>query len=197
MDSGSHAQETDMRPLLFVDTETTGLRPGYHEIVELCMVKLDHETAYKIEFPHRTEQTRYYLALPKHIERIDPKAIEVNGFSIAQWITMGAIDIDSVLDEISEFMTDCTVVGFNPWFDLRFLIALFGENQPKFNYHAIDLCSVAYPLKIAGKIKSVSAKGICEFFGIDYSDAHTASEDVDLSIECYRRLLNYYAGSLP
>ena len=177
-----------MRPLVFIDTETTGLKPGYHEIVEICLAKLDHDTIMKVDFPER--EIRYYLTLPKFVERIDSKAALINGFNYDEWVLKGAFDVDSVAEEISNFMMDCTIVGFNPWFDLRFLMA--SNINPQFNYHAIDLCSMAYPIKASGKIQQISASEICKFFEIDYSRAHRAAEDVDLAIECYRKLLNYF-----
>jgi DNA polymerase III epsilon subunit-like protein len=178
------------RPLVFLDTETTGLIPGHHEIIEICMVKHEHEVAARIECPERKSQV-YNLFLPMFPERIDPRAAEINGFDMTDWLARGAIEFHEGIDEIVAYMEDCTVVGFNPWFDLRFIAASALGREMKMNYHALDLCSMAYPLKAAGIINSVSAKAICEFFEIDYSNAHRACDDVELSIECYRRLLDY------
>lgn len=185
------AYKNKMEPLVFLDTETTGLEPGYHEIIEICAAKLPHKIASTIEYPER--QIMYYLTLPLHKERIDLKAALINGFNMDNWLARGAVELHEVIEPIARFMDGCTIVGFNPWFDLRFIIASTPSDiDLKFNYHTIDLCSMAYPLKVAGKIPGVSAKHICKFFEIDYSRAHRACEDVDLSIDCYRLLLNYY-----
>lgn len=188
---GYPGPETDMtRPLVFLDTETTGLDPEHHEIIEICMSKLSPEVAATIECPER--HGLYFLTLPMRPDLIDPKAIAINGFNMDEWIAKGATEFAEVADQIADFMEGCTLVGFNPWFDLRFLFKSIWRSTgriPEFNYHVVDLCSVAWPLKVAGLIKSVSAKSICELFEIDYAGAHRACNDVDLSIECYRRLM--------
>lgn len=181
------------RPLVFLDTETTGLDPHHHEIIEICMVKHSHEIASTIECPERVSQV-YEMIMPEWPDRLDPKAAEVNGFTVAEWEGKGAIGFHECANEIADYIEGCTLVGFNPWFDIRFImseLSRVGHKAPHFNYHALDLCSMAYPLKAMGLIEGVSAKRICEFFEIDYSAAHRACNDVELSIECYRRLLGY------
>jgi DNA polymerase III epsilon subunit-like protein len=192
------------RELVFLDTETTGLIPGYHEIIEVCMVKHDLETVSTIECPERKSQV-YNMFLPMHIDRIDPKAVEYNGFDMNEWIARGAIKLSEGINEIIDYMEDCIVVGFNPWFDLRFIEAYCRDhnlanlmtftNEESFSclsmhYHVIDINSMAYPLKAKGLINGVKAKDICQFFDIDYRNAHRACNDVELSIECFRCLLD-------
>jgi DNA polymerase-3 subunit epsilon len=183
-----------MRPLVFLDTETTGLDPEFHEIIEICMVKHDPKIAGSIECPERCSQL-YELIMPEWPERISPQAAEVNGFDITEWESKGAIEFSECADNIVSYMEGCTIVGFNPWFDIRFILSELsrvGHEKPNFNYHALDISSMAYPLKAGEFINSVSAKSICEFFDIGYEGAHRACNDVELAIECYRQLLEYY-----
>lgn len=182
------------RPLVFLDTETTGLDPLYHEIIEISIVRHSRETASRIECPERKSEV-YNMILPEWPGRLDPKAAEINGFSMLEWESKSAVEFHECADEIANYIEGCTIVGFNPWFDIRFLMSEFdriGYTAPIFNYHALDLCSMAYPLKVAGLIPGVGARHICKFFEIDYSAAHRAANDVELSIECFRRLLGFF-----
>jgi DNA polymerase-3 subunit epsilon len=180
------------KPLVFLDTETTGLDPLYHEIIEICMVKHTADDAGKIECPERSSQV-YEMIMPEWPSRIHPKAAEVNGFNEDEWEAKGAICFHECADEIANYIEGCTIVGFNPWFDIRFLLSemsRIGHEIPVFDYHAVDLCSLAHPLHILGEMTGCNAKAICAYFNIDYSGAHRACNDVELSIECYRRFMD-------
>ena len=57
-----------------IDTETTGFRPGYHDIIEICVMILDHnlEPAQNIN--------PFVLELqPRRIENIDLEALRIQG----------------------------------------------------------------------------------------------------------------------
>jgi DNA polymerase III epsilon subunit-like protein len=62
-----------------VDTETTGLRPGWHEIVQICILPLDSN------FKPRQDAFPFYIEMkPDHPERTDPKAMQINKLSLAK-----------------------------------------------------------------------------------------------------------------
>lgn len=183
------SKQLNERTLLFLDTETTGLNPDQHEIIDIFMVKTTHDEAMDYENPIM-DKGKNWIVIPKHLERADPKALEINKFDENGWNEFGK-HFEVYADEIHKYMEECTIVGFNPWFDLRFLMKEFsriGLTTPHFNYHAVDVSSMAWTLFTIGLIDGISAKSICNFFEISYEGAHRAEVDVNLSIECYRRL---------
>ena len=59
--------------LCAIDTETTGLLSGYHEIIQICILPLDSN------IKPREDVTPFYIEIkPEHKERADPKAMKVN-----------------------------------------------------------------------------------------------------------------------
>ena len=62
--------------LHFVDTETTGLDPHYHEMVSIAIIT---------EFGDGRIDRWYTKLRPRHIERAHPKALQVNGYTEEDW----------------------------------------------------------------------------------------------------------------
>lgn len=69
--------------LAFVDVETTGLVPGYHEMIDIGIVMTDLEG---------TEQDSLFVRIqPAHPERTQDGARAVNAFDAAKWKEHGAL----------------------------------------------------------------------------------------------------------
>jgi hypothetical protein len=156
------------RPLVFIDTETTGLDPAVHEVVEVAWAVEDGP----IES----------LALPHDFTRPDAKALALNGylarklFEAETWATE-----DDVL-RLHGALKGATLVGANPRFDAAFLEAFFHRQSfihdaEPWHYRLLDVQAYgmaalnldAMP-SLADLVRAVREKG----FEVPESD-HTAA----------------------
>jgi len=171
-----------LRPLVFLDTETTGLEPANHEVIEFAAVKMDPQTFSvidKIEFKIK----------PLHIETAQPKALEVNGYTPEKWTD--AIDPETAAKRISEFCSESVIVGHNVSFDTGFLEVLLKQYkiEKRIDYHKVDTCALAYTQLVHLGLESVSLVNVCKFLGISNEGAHGAAKDVERTIAVYRKLV--------
>lgn len=100
---------SDMTPLVFLDTETTGLDPAKHEIWELAYARDGG--------PVRS------FFLSHDLGTADPKALEINGY----WDRFSNAD-DNWGHEpsLQIILTGATIIGSNPAFDTAMLRARWG-----------------------------------------------------------------------
>lgn len=177
--------------LTAIDTETTGLRSGYHEIIEISCITFDLETW--------TISSKLNLKMrPTHINRISSEALKINGFN---------------LEKLSKFEhPNIARSAFNTWFenaleeekinplahvwsfDKSFLNFWLGEEKFKcmFNYHYRDTQTLASSLQDVGKIPkniSTSLNSLTEYYDIPHSP-HTANSDSNTVILLYKKLLS-------
>ena len=171
-----------MKPILVLDTETTGLKPHLHEIIEICMYK------------PKTGETYCRKIFPERLYMASEKALEVNGFEPQKWI--GAPKFEEVAEEIAKFMKGHIVVGHNVSFDLNMLKGNLNrlENPYKIPYHCIDTVTLAHEHLTPMGLKSVSLDNIRKFLYWDMTGAHTAEKDVKDTHELFELL--YRMGPL-
>ncbi len=158
------------RPLVFVDTETTGLHPGSQMF----------ELAWKCEGPNHVQT----LIVPHTLYGADPKALEVNKYrerGIQNWTTCGEIEVDA----FRRAATNATLVMANPVFDVPHLMELIGFQV--WHYRLIDVESYAMP--ILGYDNPPSMRTIFERLTeaghrLPEPD-HTAGRDVEALEEAY------------
>lgn len=188
----SSAQETPAGWLLaHVDVETTGLRPGYHEMIDLGMIITDLDGV---------ELDRLFIRImPAHPERIDPGAAAVNGFSVELWQERGCVTEAEAVTQIFEFLDRVaqqkTVLftGFNAWFDLSFVDALLRSQDREwrslFHYFILDIPSMAWGQELRG----LTGQNLADSLGIraETSDPleHTGITGADFNVALYRKLI--------
>ena len=161
------------RKLVFVDTETTGLKPGKDkaEIIEVAVI---------VEEPNGFVRHWATKIKPQHIETAHPKALEVNGYTPQKWAY--AIEPEVAAQQLVFLLKDATLIGHSVDFDVRFLDHLF--DCCGLSFRASDLPSIDTKkladehLKPLG-LKSASLVSCCDFFGWDRSQAHTAEADTE------------------
>ena len=102
------------KPVAIIDTETTGLRSGFHELIEVAIIRIEGSTRAEQEFRFR----------PIFPDRASPKALEINGWSKDKWGSLphplspvGLEHYGSLLGMVR----GCYVIGHNVEFDLGFL----------------------------------------------------------------------------
>ena len=140
------------KPVVFMDGETSGLRHGYHELLEFAGIKGSETLVLKIK--------------PRRIGNADPKALEVNGYNEAEWAD--ALYYKTAAGLILAFLKDCVIVGHNVKFDADFITALLREAgyHDRIDYHLIDTCTLAFVVLVPMGLESLSLKNVCPFMGI-------------------------------
>lgn len=175
-----------MRPIAILDTETTGLDPEQHEIIEIAVLRV-HPTTLEVERE---------LALkvrPLHPERMCPTAIAVNRYTPETCV--GGSGIATALHEVHEATRGCVIAGHNVGFDLAFVHAAcrrLGLPELDVHHHRIDTGTLAWPLLQRGEVASLSLDRLCEHLRVDVPGAHTAFGDVRRVLAVLRVLLDRY-----
>ena len=151
---------------VFVDTETTGLRPDYHEIIEIYIIKEDPAGKVLGEF--------HYRVMPEYLDRAEPKALELNHFTIKKW--KDAKPFTSIATEVRDILQGCIWIGHNPRFDYDFLQdAFFRAGIPGIRCNLIDTKVLAHEHLI--DLGSTSFDNIRDYLRWETDKAHTAKFD--------------------
>lgn len=132
--------------LAFVDVETTGLDPDYHEMIDIGMILTDLDGV---------EINRLFLRIqPNHPERTSEEARAVNAFDEARWRELGALPPAEAVEAIIDFHNRASdgravlLVAYNSPFDASFIDHLFKTNNRSwrdlFHYFILDVPSMAW-----------------------------------------------------
>ena len=180
---------------IFIDTETTGLIPGKHQILTLGMaVYDDRELIFEKEWK---------ICANVHSE-INKKAMEINGINILEHNKTAWIPVEVLKDFIrtaiiqSSKTSRIMLYGHNVKFDIGFLDRMF-ELKPNiknpFHYHHGDSMVLANTPKEVGlsKTRGVGLSALVKLFGL-VSTSHNALEDAKASAEVYFILLDLIKG---
>ena len=115
-------------PLVVVDTETTGVKPGGNDIIEVSAIKFGPDFT----------PISCFTSLCKPRKPIPADATEVN--NITDEMVADAPPFALIASAFSEYIAGCNVVGHNLPFDLRFLYISGVELPPKAKYYdTLDL----------------------------------------------------------
>lgn len=178
------------RDLVFLDTETTGLNPDRHEIIQI--------SAFNVSPTRRTETFIKIFVKPIFLYTSEPKALELNRYSKERWIDAGAVDLHTALVSLRDtcFAHSSVLAIWNPVFDAPFLRNAFnrvGLGWPEtIHYHVLDVSSMVWSL-VAKKrrIESIKLAKVCEHLGIDNEGEHDSGRDVERMIQVYRKLVGW------
>lgn len=199
-------------PLVCIDTETTGLKSGYHEIFEIAMAKLDDDF-------NPTGEILHEFIKAEHPERFSIEAQKVTGKTPKDIIgyTPRHIVVEKIINWIKEISPSNKIEPFGQNycnFDNKFIKVLMGEDSNKnsiydqmFTREYIDL---RWKVKEFGNwINKVNERRIitegrkfrtmanqkmetvAEFCKVDNVNAHTALSDVKTTVLCYKKLNNF------
>ena len=187
--------------LLCIDTETTGLDPFKHDLLDLSYAYVNPNSGEqlgeirKIHFPLSTGWTL----------NADPKALEVNGYD-TNYVppTWSAFVNGGGLDELYAVLgPDVMLMGANIQFDIRFLAQFFRKyedylqrtdkwfplvNTQPWYYKAFDIQTYYAGQAIFNPFFMPSLSQLCDLLGVDNTGAHDSSEDVRRTIECYQKM---------
>ena len=189
---GSPQDAPDDWLLAFVDVETTGLVPGFHEMIDIGIVMTDLEGAEIAEFFTRIQ--------PEQPQRTDAGARAVNAFNADRWRQLGALDPAAAVEKVIAFHNDnaaqrkVLMVAFNSQFDSAFLDHLFRSADHNwrelYHYFVLDVPSMAWSLGLRDLTGSALAKELGVADEPHVADQHTGITGARLNARLYRALLN-------
>ncbi len=193
--------ETDWL-IAFIDVETTGLQPGYHEMVDIGIVMTDLDGQELSSFFRRI--------MPVYPERAEQGALDCNGFSVERWLDAGAVSPNQAVADIIQFYRKAAGNGqkidkkvifcaYNESFDYPFVDQLFrssGQSLRRLHHYTLDLPSIAWGcgIHLLHCKKLVNLLGVKEepmaSNGADPWE-HTGLTGARKNVRIYRALLNY------
>ncbi len=159
------------KDLIFLDTETTGLEPRTHEIIDIAIIRVNLKAGTRLIYETKIK--------PERIETATPRALEVNGYKPENWVD--APYLGEVAGDIVRLLKDGVVVGHNVGFDLDMIngaLKVIGI-EAKLSYHKLDTVSYAYEHLIPLGLQFLSLDNIREFLGWSKEGAHAALKDAE------------------
>jgi DNA polymerase III epsilon subunit-like protein len=188
------------RQLAFLDTETTGLEPTIHEVLELGLV-IDPPP--RLGGRHRRPPTSTYVQwqtriLPQQLSVAEPRALAINGYAEHPERWEGAPKLAEIAEELLRMLEHKVIVGQNPDFDVRFLRSglLRAGIDPErvracLNRHTVNVANLAFEHLVPLGLNRVNLDAICTFLGVSNEGAHRALTD------CFRVRCCFYALDRP
>jgi len=188
--------------MVSLDIETTGLRPGFHEIIQIAMIPLDNWLEPRKDLPV------FDLKIcPEHLGRIDYDSLEVSKQTIQDVMDTGLPSVK--VQELFEYWFErlrlpegkkLVPLGMNiAEFDLQFIQHWLGYKAYK-NYffgHPRDLMMIACYLNDVSDFHAeqtpfnkVGLKDIARKLDIEVLEGlhHDALYDAMLTAQCYKKI---------
>jgi oligoribonuclease len=189
---------------IFLDTETTGLDPYSHRLLQIAFKIVDVGSG--------QEKMTYQTVVKQPLsvwEARDRTSVEINGFTWEEVLT--GKEETTIREEIIQIFNRFEIcrkkaiyICQNPAFDRNFFAQLIDiYTQEKFNwpYHWLDLASMYWALQTKEfqekkipfpKEINVSKNSIAEHFQLPIEAVpHTALNGVDHLLLCYRKLVGF------
>jgi len=187
------SEAPDQWLLAHIDVETTGLLPGFHEMIDIGIVMTT--------IAGDILDSLFLRIKPQHPERLSRGAFEVNAFDPERWEALGAFSIAAAVDSIIIFHKKTAgdkhvlMVAYNSHFDAAFLDHLFRSVNKTWRelyyYFILDIPSMAWGLGF----KDLNSQQIMDYYNIPdephIADQHTGITGAMLNVRIYRALLRY------
>jgi len=188
--------------LAAIDFETTGRRPGFHEIIQVAILPLDHNLQKHPDVP-----TFYLNIRPDFPERCEKGAGFVHGIDM-DLLQLHAPSQERAVDLLCEWFNALDLpqnrvvvpLAHNWPFESAFLKGWLGPDlvDQLFHSHGRDSMGLAASLNdrafFLGEdipFPKLSLIVLCKQLGILYEKAHDALADCQATAELYKRLLTY------
>ncbi|MDD3694180.1 MAG: 3'-5' exonuclease [Candidatus Pacebacteria bacterium] len=171
--------------LAFIDIETTGLSPEKHEIIEIGIVIAKQQDGIVGDVLEEIE----LKIKPERIDEAEAEALSINGYSEAGWLF--AMSLEQAMNVFAEKTKDCIMVAHNVSFDWSFLSRAFYTTgvENKMFYAKLDTISFAFAKFFNDKeITKFNLGFLCEHYGIENNNAHTALSDARATYSLYRKM---------
>ncbi len=177
--------------LALIDVETTGLQPGYHEMIDVGLIYIDLDG---------NEIGRFYVRIqPDYPERLSPGAEAVNAYDVQRWEALDALAEPDAAAAFRAFHTSHAgqrtwlLTAYNSWFDAAFFQAFLEEEglnwRDSFHYFVLDLPSMAW----GQGFRDVSGGETIDRLGVtaetSVPEEHTGITGAEFNLAFYRALL--------
>lgn len=165
------------KPVVVLDTETTGLDENENEMLEISIIRPDTSIILDTKIK------------PVQIETAHPKALEVNGYNEEEWAD--APTWNEIAPFVKEALTDVVILGQNVSFDMRFVNAWLKRTDvgnEGVSYHTIDTATLAYEHLAPCGLQRLNLDAVCDFLGIPNDGAHRALADCKRALIVYNKL---------
>lgn len=168
------------RRQIILDTETTGLDPATHGIIEIGCIELEN----------RRFTSHYFHQYVNPQRSIDEGALAIHGIS-NQFLADKPL-FKEIADDLFAYLDGAELIIHNAPFDLGFLDREFGLFKGDFG-KLTDYCDVLDTLPLARKLhpgQRNSLDALCKRYKVDNShrDLHGALKDAQLLGEVYLRM---------
>lgn len=173
--SPTHDVQDALDSYIVFDLETTGTNYNKNEIIEIAAIKCVGQTIYEFN-----ELVSIQSILPLNI-------VFLTG--ITNEMLYDAKPIETVLPEFLDFIGNCKLVGHNiKAFDIHFINKACRDlNLSTIKNEIIDTLTLSR--NILPNLENHKLSTICDYYGIDSSNAHRALSDCYMCNECYQNLL--------
>ena len=173
-----------------IDLETSGLAPGWHEVLEIAIVPLTPD------FTIDTNVTEFSCRVrAEHPDRTDPKAVAVNHLNPADGKPLQEVEADLISWAEENGISAITPIAHNLAFDMAFMKAAFPVFSRIITHHGRDSMRLALSLNDILRTQigeepfsSVSLQSLKLMFDIDGDVQHNALEDARDTAHVYRKL---------
>lgn len=202
------AQTKTLSTSCIVDVETGGVKPE-HPTIQIAAVIFDDATREIVD--------EIEVKLKFDENACDPKALKMNHYNADVWHdeAVGLLTARAVLHKffvkhrsyelISKKTGDpykiVRLIAHNASFDIARLRALWGDDfMPFCWWFPLDTLQLALwhfsTMKTSSRPENFQLGTLCDFFGIDTSDAHDALTDCRLTLALLKRLRPLGLGSV-
>jgi DNA polymerase-3 subunit alpha (Gram-positive type) len=158
------------------DTETTGLAPDLGDrIVEIAGIRFQG-----------AKRLATFQTLVNPRRQISEAAFGVN--HITAEMLKSAPTMDKVMPQFLKFIQDSCICSYNAGFDLEFLnseLKLLGQTLPQ-DIAVVDILKMAR--RLLPGLERYALWFVAERLGIETSQSHRALQDVELTLDVFKRL---------
>lgn len=177
-----------------IDIETSGLRPLYHEILEVGIVS---------EHPETDDTVSIEFSLPmRYPLQADPKALEVNRWG--QRMFAPRWTIEAAADCLVRTLEGAHLIGKNPSFDAAFLETFLHRHAGQFkgpiwHHRLVDVGMLAWGWYSSRRIRQSpsdwqqyppNSERVAELVGVPLPlTRHTALADAEWAYDVFRKIV--------
>lgn len=165
------------RPLCFLDCETTGTKPKYHEVTEIGL-------------RHSKKGGLCLQIAPRHMERAEPDALAISRYNTSDWAD--AKEFRYVASRISEYIEDATIICHNAPFDVSMLQGEYdmaGIDHDHMFRDVICTMALARTFLVPLGLNKLNLGSCMKFIGESYEGAHSAYDDTLFAEKLYTYIL--------